>query len=113
MPTLAKRNTMAASGETFPLQGDQFEILPYDAYVEFAVYGDTGASVRATIYSGSDLLMSSALAPILAVASPILYPDHFFLNDVAAMAERLSIGLLEVAAGTPIVRSLVKITPAT
>lgn len=112
MPLIKKRTTMTANGQAFPLQGDQFEILPYDAYVEFAVLGDTGASVRVTAYSGSDLLQQSALADILAVASPILYPDHYNLNDVAARNERLSIELIETAAGTPIVRSNVKVTPA-
>ena len=112
MPVINKRTVMVASGEAFPLQGDQFEILQYDAVMDFAVYADTGASVRQTIYSGSDLLLQSALAPILAVASPILVPDHFTLTDVAARTERLSVGLLEVAAGTPIVRTLVRVTPA-
>lgn len=112
MPTIVGRNTLAANGQAFPLQGNQFEILPYDAYVEFAILADTGASVRHTVYSGSDLLLQSALVQILAVASPILYPDHYNLNDVAARGERLSIELLETAAGTPIVRSMVKITPA-
>lgn len=112
MPTIAARNTLTANGEAFPLQGNQFEILPYDAYVEFAIMADTGASVRMTVYSGSDLLQQSSVTPILAVASPIIYPDHYNLNDVAARGERLSIQLLETAAGTPIVRSNVRITPA-
>lgn len=112
MPLLKKRTTMTANGSAFPLQGDQFEILPYDAYVEFAILGDTGASVRGTTYSGSDLLSQSAIIDILAVASPILYPDHYSLNDVAARNERLSVELLETAAGTPIVRTQVKVTPA-
>lgn len=111
MPTIKKRNTMVASSQAFPLQGDQFEILPYDALCEFAILVDTGGSVRVTVYSGSDLLQQSALGDILAVASPILYPDHYNLNDVAAKGERLSIELLETAAGTPIVRSNVRITP--
>lgn len=110
MPMIVKRNTMSAGGETFPLQGDQFEILPYDAFCEFAVLGDTGASVRGTVYSGSDLLMASSLIQILAVASPIVYPDHYILNDVAGRSERLSVGLLEIGAGTPIVRTQVRIT---
>lgn len=111
MPTIKKRTTMTASGQAFPLQGDQFEILPYDALCEFAVLADTGATVRSTIYSGSDLLQQSAITDILAVASPILYPDHYNLNDVAARGERLSVELLEGAAGTPIVRTQVRITP--
>lgn len=111
MPTLFKRTTMAASGQAFPLEGDQFQILPYDAVCHFAVYADTGASVRNTVYSGSDLLQQSALTQILAVASPILWPDHYYLEDVAARTERLSVELLEVAAGTPIVRTVVRIAP--
>ena len=112
MPTIKKRTTMTASGEACPLQGDQFEILPYDAVVEFAIMADTGATVRSTVYSGSDLLQQSAQVDILAVASPILYPDHYNLTDVAAKDERLSVQLLEGAAGTPIVRTQVKVTPA-
>lgn len=103
---------MAASGEAFPLQGDQYEILEWDAFVEFAVLVDTGGSVRVTVYSGSDLLQQSALGDILAVASPILYPDHYNLNDAASAGERLNVSLLEAAAGTPIVRTQVRLTPA-
>lgn len=101
---------MAASGQAFPLQGDQFEILPWDALCEFAILADTGATVRATVYSGSDLLQQSSLVDILAVASPILYPDHYNLNDIAGRGERLSVELLEGAAGTPIVRTQVRVT---
>lgn len=111
MPLLKKRTTMVASSSAFPLQGDQYEIVPYNCFVEFAVLVDTGGSVRVTVYSGSDLLAQSALGDILAVASPILYPDHYSLNDVAAKGERLSVELLEVAAGTPVVRTQVKMTP--
>lgn len=112
MPLLKKRTTMTANGLAYPLQGDQFEYLPFNALVEFAILGDTGASVRGTAYSGSDLLMQSSLVDILAVASPILYPDHYSLNDVAGRGERISVELLETAAGTPIVRTQVKVTPA-
>lgn len=111
MPFLAKRTTMTANGQAFPLQGDQFEILPYNALVEFAILGDTGANVLGTVYSGSDLLQQAATIDILAVASPPIYPDHFKLNDVAGRGERLSVQLLEVGAGTPIVRTQVRITP--
>lgn len=110
MPVMNTRTTMAASGLAYPLSGLQFEILPYDSFVEFAVLADTGASVRNTVYSGSDLLSQSSLTQILAVASPIIYPDHYLLNDVAGKSERLSIELQETAAGTPIVRSSVRIT---
>lgn len=112
MPMIKARTTMTANGSALPLQGDQYEIMQWPGLVEFAILGDTGASVRGTVYSGSDLLLSSSLIDILAVASPIVYPDHYSLNDVAAPGERLSVQLLEMAAGTPIVRTQVRITPA-
>lgn len=102
---------MVANGEAFPLTGNQYEYLPFDALCEFAVLTDTGGTVRATIFSGTDVLMQNSITDILAVASPILYPDHYSLSDGAAAGERLSVQLFEGAAGTPIVRTQVKITP--
>lgn len=102
---------MTANGEAYPLTGDQYEILTFDAFVEFAVMGDTGAVVNATIHSGTDLLMGGSLIDILAVASPIVYPDHYNLSDWAEVQDRLSVYLLEMAAATPVVRTQCKITP--
>src|SRR5687767_9591379 len=111
-PLLKKRTTMTASGFANPLQGDQYEFLSWPALVEFAVLVDAGGSVRSTIYSGTDILQQSALADVLAVATPISWPDHYSLSDIAGAGERLNVELQEVAAGTPIVRTQVRITPA-
>lgn len=105
MPNMLVRTTMAANGQSYPLQGKQFEILSYPALVKFAVFADTGATVNYSVYSGSDLLQQLALCPILAVASPLIVPDHYSLQDVAGRGERLSVELNEGAAGTPIVRT--------
>lgn len=110
MPTISQRTTMTANGIAYPLQGSQYEILPYPSFVEFSILADTGATVRASVYSGSDLLMQSSLVNILAVASPIIWPDHYQVNDTAGRGERLSVELQEGAAGTPIVRTTVRIT---
>lgn len=110
MPLMNTRTTMTANGTSRPLQGLQFEILPYNSLVEFAILADTGATVNNTVYSGSDLLAQSSITQILAVASPIIYPDHYVLNDVAGWNERLSIELVEAAGGTPIVRTSTRIT---
>lgn len=111
MPVIATRTTMTANGQASPLQGDQYEYLPFNALVEFAILADTGASVRSTVYSGSDLLKAASQADILAVASPIIWPDHYTLNDIARRGERLGVTLQEFAAGTPVVRTQVRITP--
>jgi len=102
---------MAANGIAFPLQGNQYEYLPFDAQVEFAIKGDTGANVVATVYSGSDLLMQQAQIDDIAVATAIQYPWDVDVKDVAAQGERLNAELREAAGATPVVRTVVWITP--
>lgn len=111
MPLIKTRTVMTANGRATPLTGNQYEYLPFDAVVEFAALVDTGGTVNGTIYSGSDVLMQNSQLDILAVASPIIHPDHYNLSDVASAGERLNIELQEAAAGTPIVRCAVRITP--
>jgi len=111
MPIIKKSTTMTANGQAYPLQGSQYEFLPFDALVEFAILADTGGSCNATVHSGSDLLMEGAALAILAVANPILYPDHFDLQDVAMAGERLGVELTETGGGTPVIRTVVRITP--
>lgn len=111
-PSILVQTTDAADGSTTnPLQGSQYEYLPFDAFVEFAVYADTGDTFTLSVFSGSDVLMQNATMPILATATPIIYPDHFFLNDVAGAGERLGV---QAVNGTGVVasfRTLVRITP--
>lgn len=111
MPLIKTRTTMTANGSATPLTGSQYEYLPFNALVEFAILADTGATVLQTVFSGSDVLQQSSQADILAVASPILYPDHYSLNDIAGRGERINVQLQENAAGTPVVRCNVRITP--
>ena len=112
MPSILVQTTDAASGATVnPLQGSQYEYLPFDAYVEFAIYADTGDTFTISVFSGSDVLMQNATAPILATASPIIYPDDFFLNDMAAAGERLGVQAVNGTGGVASMRSLVRITP--
>lgn len=102
---------LAAVGDTgFPLRGNQYEILPFDAVSEFAVTTDV-AVVNATVYSGTDLLQQSAPLDVLAAASPQVYPDHFILKDAAARGERLSVDLIKISGAASAVRTQVNITP--
>jgi len=112
MPSVLVATTDAASGATVtPLQGSQYEYLPFNAYLEFAIYADTGDSWTVSVFSGSDVLMQSAPMPILATASPIIYPDHYFLSDVAAAGERIGVQAVNGTGGVASFRTLVKITP--
>lgn len=55
--------------------------------------------------------MQNATMPILATATPIIYPDHFFLNDVAAAGERLGVQAVNGTGAVASFRTLVRITP--
>jgi len=112
MPTIRVRNTLVAGVPTFPLQGNQYEYLPFNARVEFAIL-EVGAAiiggVTATVFSGTDILQQSSLIDSEADGK-VRYPDDFLLDDVAAAGERLSVELND-ATGLAEVVTVVKITP--
>jgi len=124
MPTIRVRNTAQAGAITvFPLQGNQYEYLPFNARVEFAIVGHDGgtadvvSSARATIFSGSDILQQQGpvtdKSAVTAQSQDAVYPDDFLLDDVAAAGERLSVQL-DIPADTTfdaIFDTVVKITP--
>lgn len=113
MPSILVQTTDAADASTTtPLIGSQYEYLPFDAFVEFAIYADTGDTFTVSVFSGSDVLMQNAPMPILATAAPIIYPDHFYLSDGAAAGERLGVQAVNGTGGIASFRTLVRITPA-
>jgi hypothetical protein len=91
MPTVQNRVSVAANSVTDNvLTGSQYEFLPYDANLEFAVVGDTNATdLRVDVYSGQDVLMENS-EPSAQNRMPV-YPDDFTLVDQAAAGERLKI----------------------
>lgn len=111
MPLIKTRNDIGASASIFPLQGNQFEYLPYDALVEIALLADAGDNINGTVFSGADLLMQGSRIDELAVANPIVYPDHYSLEDEAFAGDRLGVELAEVAGLASTARTAVKITP--
>lgn len=112
MPSILVQTTAAAAGSTVsPLQGSVYEYLPFDALIEFAIYSDVGDTWTLTVFSGSDVLMQSSAMPVLATATPMLYPDHYYLQDVAGAGERLSVQGVNGSAGAADFRTLVRITP--
>lgn len=112
MPTIKRSNTAAANATVTPLVGSQYEYLPFDALVEFAILADAGDAFNASVFSGSDVLMQNEPVDNLAVASPILYPDHYQIQDVAMAGERLGVQLTDTSGAGGTIRTLVRITPA-
>ena len=127
MPTIRSVNVLAAGVPVFPLQGNQYEYLPFDARVEFEIVGHksgTGAvgedvdKVTATVFSGSDILQQQSgitnKTETTAQSKNAVYPDDFLLDDVAAAGERLSVELnlpVSALADTTFINTVVKITP--
>lgn len=113
MPTINKRVSLGANEQANPLSGSQYEFLPFNALVEAAILANTGGEVEAYMSSGTDILLENAQVDELAVASPVQYPEHFTIQDVAAAGERIGLSVREIGGnvGPTIVRVSVRITP--
>jgi len=116
MPTIRVNTPQMLAGDVvFPLLGNQYEYLPFNARVEFAVISDDDLlpdNVKVTVFSGTDILQQEGPLTTKTTLSPV-YPDDFLLDDIAAAGERLSVQLsatvdMTVAKG---VQTVVKITP--
>jgi hypothetical protein len=110
MPTIRATTTnIAANGTSFPLQGNQYEYLPFNAQLEFAVVANA-TGITATVYSGSDVLQQAGAVSVKST-SPV-YPDDFLLADIAMAGERISVELRETAGtATTDIETVVRITP--
>jgi hypothetical protein len=110
MPTIRVTTTnLAANSTAFPLSGQQYEYLPFNARVEFAVVANA-ATIDVAVFSGSDILQQSG--PPTNKTTPVVYPDDFLLDDVAMAGERLSVQLRETGGvATTDIETVVRITP--
>lgn len=79
------------------LQGSQFEFLPYDASLRFALNGSATGLV-ADVYSGQDVL--SEQMGINSLNRVPINPDDFLLSDVAAAGERIKIRVRNPTGGS-------------
>lgn len=110
MPTIKGVTSIPAAGSNNNvLSGSAFEYLPFNARVDIGVIGDAGGNHRATIQSGSDVLMEES--PISRAARVPIWPDDYDLSDVAAQGDRLKIAVRNLSAGALDVFWAVRITP--
>jgi hypothetical protein len=110
---MRKVTDTAAGGTFFPLQGSQYEYLPFPALLEIALVSvdPTGTNaLEATVYSGSDLLQEQSEVDVKTTRNAI-YPDDFTLTDVAAAGERIGVQLNAVASANAQALTVVRITP--
>ena len=117
MPLIRKKLDVSTAGETqFPLQGSQYEYLPFNALLEFALIQDDGgdSAIEATVYSGSDVLQEASGVDSKAAGTlNAIYPDDFVLSDVAAAGERIGVTITQRGAAPTAAEALVvvRITP--
>ena len=109
MPMLNFSAAMTANGTYQPLDGWQYEYLPFPALVELA-YSSTDVNVVATVSSGSDTLAEES--PISSGGTAGVMPDSDkpVLEDIAAAGDRLKVRFRETAGGTPTVQGWIRIT---
>jgi len=110
MPTVQVRTVMTANGVATPLAGSQYEFLPFDANVEISIQADA-TGVLATVYSGSDVLLEEGPIQVGTINILPKYPDDYFLQDIAAAGERLSIKLRDTSGAARTVMTTVRLTP--
>lgn len=111
MPTIRRTNVLAANASANPLQGSQYEYLPFDAMVEMAILAIAPSVAQASVFSGSDVLLQNETVDGLALATPLVYPDHFDIQDVAQAGERLGVTITDISGAGTTVRTVVRITP--
>lgn len=114
MPLIRTSTSVPANGVAYPLQGNQFEYLPYNARVAFAIVGPdtTPGAISATIYSGSDVVQQDGPITEKPVTDQkISMQDDFLVSDVAGGGERLNVVLRNATAGAITVLVAVQIYP--
>lgn len=97
MPLIQNSVSIAANATNENLiTGSQFEFLPYDAALSFAINGSAAGLVM-DVYSGQDVLAENSA--VNSVNRIPVNPDDFLLSDVAGAGERIKIRVRNTTAG--------------
>lgn len=110
MPAFPFTQSVAAGATYLPLDGWQYEYLPFPARVEIGLAAAAVGCV-ATVTSGSDTLMEEAPLTVQTasvIPSPLNVP---FMADDAAAGDRLKIRVRNTTGGAVIVSGVCNITP--
>lgn len=90
MPLIQSSVVIAASPAVNDnvIAGSQFEFLPFNASIRFALNG-SAVGLVADVYSGQDVLSEQMVVNSLNRVP--INPDDFLLSDVAAAGERIKL----------------------
>lgn len=113
MPLVQDVDSIAAGAVTDNiLTGSQFEYMPYNAHISFALVADAtnGEDLRIDVYTGQDVITENMI-PVSKDASPV-FPDDFLLEDVVRAGERVKVRVRNTdAANAVTLRWALRITP--
>lgn len=111
MPNLIFSTLMTANGTALPLDGWQYQYLPWPAEVTL-LYRSTTTGVVAAVTSGSETIVEESPAQaggtIGVTPSPLNTP---VIGWHAAAGDLLKVRLRETAAGTPTVDGVIEVLP--
>lgn len=82
-------NIAAGAANNNVLSGSAFEFVKTHSLVRFYIVGDATGELRATVQSGSDVLMEES--PISRAARVPIVPDDLTVEDVAEAGDRLKL----------------------
>jgi hypothetical protein len=109
MPTIQNSVSIAANATNENIfAGSQFEYLPYNARLDFALVG-AAAGLLADVYTGQDVLTEN-MGVSAANRTPI-WPDDYNLADVAAGGERVKARVRNTTGGAIVLFFALRITP--
>lgn len=110
MSAITIRTALGASATAFPLQGTQFETIPYNAGVEIAVQADA-TGVLATFLSGTDVVQQEGPVQLGTINVQPKYPDDYVITDVVAAGEHLGLQVRDTSGAARVVMTTIKLTP--
>lgn len=97
MPTIQGSVSVAANvANDNVIAGSQFEIMPYNARLNFGLCG-SATGLLADVYSGADLVCENFA--LNANNRIPIQPDDFTLMDVAAVNDRLKVKIRNTTGG--------------
>lgn len=113
MPVITYNTSLAAGASVNIMQNSIYEILPFNALLEFGILG-SATGLTCQVSTGSNIILESGspvgVTRFAALTLPV-YPDDFHLNDVAGRAERVKVLFNNPTGGALTPLASIRITP--
>src|SRR5713101_9080203 len=107
MASMTIRTALGASATAFPLQGTQFETLPYDAGIEIAIQADA-TGVLGTFLSGTDVVQQEGPVQLGTINVQPKYPDDYIISDAAGAGEHMGLQIRDTSGAARVVMTTIK-----